>query len=118
MHDQVLSIPQCEELVALGIDTSNASMCWAKCAKINSNKEWESYWHLELNEESHGTKVPTFTLQDILEMLPKPCYINCIDDAFYQCEITTENGSTTTNGSSPLKAAFEMLKSCKQNNKI
>lgn len=118
MNNQVLSIEHTQELIELGIDTSNASMCWAKCARINSNKEWESYWHLQLNEESHGTTVPTFTLQDILEILPKPCYLNCIDNDFYQCEITTENGSATTNGTSPLNAAFNMLKWCKQNNCI
>lgn len=115
MKDQVLSIEQMQELIDMGIDVSNASMCW------NYNDE-KSYWALVINYTHspyiEGEIVPTFILQDILEILPKPCYINCIDKDFYQCEVTTNYGSSSSNGETPLIAAFNMLKWCKLNNKL
>lgn len=109
MKNQVLSIEQMQELIELGIDTSKASMYISDDGELISNVKI-----CELGLDW----TPTFTLQDILEMLPKPCYINCIDNDFYQCEITTENGSASTNGTLPLKAAFNMLKWCKTSNKL
>lgn len=109
MYKQVLSIKEMQELIDMGIDVSNASMYISEYGEIISNVK---ICELEINW------TPAFILQDILEMLPKPCYLNCIDNDFYQCEITTKNGSATTNGTSPLNAAFNMLKWCKTNNQL
>lgn len=109
MEKQVLSISQMEELVSLGIDTSKASMCWDWIQQGDGG-----YHHLKINRDIYpcAKNVPTFTLQDILEILPKPCYINCIDEDFYQCEITTEYGSLfSSSEKTPLDAVFNMLKS-------
>lgn len=71
---QVLSIDQMKHLQELGLDTSDASMCW--CSFIgNIDEEWE----LEIYEDVINQKrdstfweiVPTYTLQDILDKLPK-----------------------------------------------
>ena len=70
---QVLSIDQMKHLQELGLDTSDASMCW--CSFIgNIDEEWE----LEIYEDVINQKrdstfweiVPTYTLQDILDKLP------------------------------------------------
>lgn len=70
---QVLSIEQMNHLQELGLDTSDASMCW--CSFIgNIDEEWE----LEIYEDVINQKrdstfweiVPTYTLQDILGKLP------------------------------------------------
>ncbi len=100
-------------LIDMGIDVSKASMYWTP----------ENYLDIIRNEHDRDA-IPdlgftyAFTLQDILEMIPKICYLNCIDNDFYQCEIITKNGSVTTNGTSPLNAAFNMLKWCKENNQF
>lgn len=123
MRNQVLSIKQMQELKELGIDTSKASMCWF----IGATPDLlPIYSPIEYVENEY---IPTFTLYDILEMLPKEIikdgisYIKCLD-AYYderylflyinrdiqdilheECDI-------------PLEAAFNMLKWCKQNNYI
>lgn len=113
MEKQVLSIDQCKELVALGLDMSDASMCYIE----DSILPYDESTH-KIEDMMGYESIPTFTLQDILEILPKPCYINCIDEDFYQCEVTTNNGSLGTNGKTAIRAAFNMLKCCKQNNSI
>mgnify|MGYP003593771418 CR=1 FL=1 len=75
MNKRVLSIAQMENLERLGINTSNASMCYVFSE--------ESEWKLCINDnnwyEVSGKKViPTFTLHDILEILPKEIYGNCL----------------------------------------
>lgn len=57
-----------KHLRELGLDTSNASMCWIKDTEGNR--------HLSVHDEycyeaSFMNPIPAFTLQDILEMLPK-----------------------------------------------
>lgn len=65
MENQVLSIEQMQELEGLGVDISKASMCWYE----KSDK------YVLCNEGSllsgYFSKIPTFTLQDILDILPK-----------------------------------------------
>lgn len=82
---QVLSIEQMKHLQELGLDTSDASMCWC-CAIGYKNAKWE----LEIYEDVINQKrdsafweiIPTFTLQDILDKLP-PCI-----EKFYIIEIS------------------------------
>lgn len=62
MNGQVLSISQMEHLQELGLDTSKAS-CYIWEA------EGKEYLYWGKCEDANG--IPTFTLPDILELLPK-----------------------------------------------
>lgn len=133
MEKQVLSIEQMEELEKLGIDISGASMFWYINGKFKqlipcSNQDTISDW---TNQHGENCIIPAFTLQDILEMLPKniihsnkqlkTCnYKLCTFDnkvmytfnSFDQCWLKC------TCGKNLLEAAFDMLKWVKQNNYI
>jgi hypothetical protein len=71
---QVLSIDQMKHLRELGLDTSDASMCWCYALSYKNAK-----WELEIYEDVINQKrdstfweiIPTYTLQDILDKLPK-----------------------------------------------
>lgn len=70
---QVLSIDQMKHLRELGLDTSDASMCWCYALSYKNAK-----WELEIYEDVINQKrdstfweiIPTYTLQDILDKLP------------------------------------------------
>ena len=128
---QVLDRIQMAELEALGVDTSDASCIWHSYTDANYNPiSWMPIFRgeemLSIEEMrkafphtyKEGNLCYAYTLQDILKILPKPCYINCIDEDFYQCEVTTEEGSSSTSGKTAITAAFNMLKHCKQNKLI
>lgn len=74
---QVLSVEQMKYLKELGIDTSDASMCWCYALSYKNAK-----WELEIYEDVINQKrdsafweiIPTYTLQDIFDKLPR--YIN------------------------------------------
>ncbi|OJX63050.1 MAG: hypothetical protein BGO84_14190 [Dysgonomonas sp. 37-18] len=73
MKNQVLSIEQMKSLIQLGIDTSKASMCWIK---NTDGDETENKYMLSVHNEwcyemSCLSPIPTFTLQDILSILPR-----------------------------------------------
>ncbi len=64
---QVLSIEQMQHLKRLGLDTSDATMCWIKTPKgrdVAFNDDWID------RRESLLDPIPAYTLQDILEKLP------------------------------------------------
>lgn len=68
---QVLSIEQMQHLDKLGVDTSKASMIWRllpECFRIPEE-------HYVAVRDSSGKKddknIPTFTLQDMLDIMPK-----------------------------------------------
>ena len=68
MAKQTLSIEQMQHLQELGLDTSNASMCWIKTPNgrdLTFNDEWMNL------EESILDPVLAYTLQDVLDALPK-----------------------------------------------
>ena len=72
MAKQTLSIEQMQHLQELGLDTSNASMCWIKTPNgrdLTFNDEWMNL------EESNLDPVPAYTLQDVLDALPKYYHI-------------------------------------------
>lgn len=76
MENQVLSIDQMKHLQELGLDTSKASMCWRRTTRDWRGEEVKGRWSLTFNKpfissnfERYET-VTTFTLQDILELLP------------------------------------------------
>lgn len=120
---QVLSVGQMKHLQELGLDTSDASMCWIKDCEGNR--------FLSVNDEycyemSHLSPVPTYTLQDILDKLPR--YINdfgtkyklhieptfagpwCISYQIGICEPFVFKLAEN-----PLNAAYEMLCWCIEN---
>lgn len=67
MEQQVLSIEQMQHLQELGVDTSKAKICWCKYIGYDA-------FVMPISETYIGQGVwemtPTFTLQDILEMMP------------------------------------------------
>lgn len=63
MSKQVLDISQMQHLKDLGVDTSKAS-CYI------GEAEWKEYLYFGKCTDING--IPTFTLQDILDLLPNP----------------------------------------------
>lgn len=78
MSKQVLSIEQMQHLQELGLDTSNANFYWHRTRSFNNYEEWDE-WKLYYGvlRLARGFKtiyceyVRTFTLQDILDLLPE-----------------------------------------------
>lgn len=66
MEKIALSIEQMKHLKTLGVDTSNASMFYVP--KLEPKGE---YILLNVNPSNLVKSIPTFILQDILELLPK-----------------------------------------------
>lgn len=69
MKEKVLSVEQMKHLQELGVDTSKAKMAWYAIYETLPN------WYNELNIrddvfDKNYPSVPTFTLQDMLEMMP------------------------------------------------
>lgn len=142
MNEQVLSIEEMQEVEDLGIDTSKASMCWGKW---NSAKEYHLFAENKADRESfiqdlikyncideedeeeyaHET-ISTFTLQDILEILPSYSitydkYTNDLDRYEIRVNIPKKQNYIThiaQSSKSLLEAAFKMLKWCKENGDI
>ena len=69
IEEQVLSREQMAHLVELGVDTSDASMAWVS----NSDNPKDEDWTIEIPNEflEHYYQVPTYTIGDIIEKLPK-----------------------------------------------
>lgn len=68
---QVLSIEQMQHLKKLGVDDSKASVYWHNVVKFEKKKhanEW--ILSLSISVPLKVKTVPTFTLQDILDLLP------------------------------------------------
>ena len=68
MSKQCLDAHQMQHLQELGLDTSDASMCWIKDTEGNR--------HLSVHDEycyeaSFMDPIPAYTLQDVLDALPK-----------------------------------------------
>lgn len=110
MKDQVLSIEQMHKLYDLSIDISNASMCWTK--------DPEGKRMIELHDEfcyemSYLDPIPTFTLQDIFNLLPDGFriikgYIN--GEEYWICNvIDNPNIHVNADGNTALEAAYNML---------
>lgn len=139
MEKQVLTIEQMQELQELGLDTIKASMYWVK--SITSG----SIWELSPVKPDFGFEwiwISTFTLQDILDILPQGFYLEknttSLDKkVFLQINKTAGGGysiayeqSWDEDGKlkikmhgqqlndSLLEAAFNILKWCKLNNKL
>lgn len=128
MKDQVLSIKQMQELIALGIDASKASMCWFPTMAIDTRtgKSYVEnhylsinhinsihYWNTRVGKET----IPTFTLQDILTFFNSYQTLKLSDGVSLEIRF---NGRWVHGelGDNLLSIAFNMLKWCKQNNYI
>lgn len=117
MENQVLTIEQMQELINMGVDISKASCTWCKVRAITSDRKGYSWMILPetLNkfDEDH---IPTFTLQDILDMYGSYYLYNSYTlykrNNVWWIELIDENYliSKTIKGESELECAFEMLK--------
>lgn len=75
---QVLSIEQMKHLQELGLDTSDASIYWARVSHGSRiDDKSKGVWFLSLHKEFQTCGfmsyeiLPTYTLQDILDKLPE-----------------------------------------------
>lgn len=112
MNKQVLSIEQMEHLQELGLDTSKAS-----CYIWESEGKEYLYWGK--CEDANG--IPTFTLQDILELLPKEICSNEItiyNHRVYRWWCIYYFGIYSVENKSLIDAAYEMLCCCAENGDI
>lgn len=128
MSKQVLDILQIQHLKELGVDTSNAS-----CYILEA--EGEEYMYFGKCTDING--IPTFTLQDILDLLPKQIITNDIhndkvrlaldffDDSFGYAyyfetcgELSFYKKSCCYDGCLLIDAAYEMLCWCIENGYI
>ena len=78
IEKQVLSIEQMKHLQDLGVDTSDASMCWAGNDVVPNNGS-----AFDLGYDG----IPTYTIGDLIEKLPK-----CNSD--YEFQVTIRNHFT------------------------
>lgn len=138
MKDQVLSTDQMRHLRDLNTDTSKASLYWVRRChgyKIDDNSTGE--WFLSLQKEFQVIGfmsyevIPTFTLQDLLNILPSGIYSKSYEiyslrtdrylDEWGVYYGTTEDSdgsklSTPIYGDTLLEAAYEMLCYLAENN--
>ena len=69
IEEQVLSIEQMKHLQELGVDTSDASMCWVAGEDTFTGEE---EWNLCIpNHFLLPYNIPTYTIGDLIEKLPK-----------------------------------------------
>ncbi len=118
MNDKVLSIEQMQHLQELGIDTSNASMFYVP--KLDPKGE---YCLLNVQPNPVIPYIPTYTLHDIIGMLPKEIVYNedcyaltmCIyADMWHVCYSMSDEFDyyKEFESESLLDAAYEMLCWC------
>ena len=71
IKEQVLSREQMKHLQELGVDTSDASMCW-----VAGEDADEVEWNLIIpNNFLLPYNIPTYTIGDLIERLPKHFYM-------------------------------------------
>ena len=69
IKEQVLSREQMKHLQELGVDTSDASMCWVAGEDASTD---EGEWDLIIpNNFLLPYNIPTYTIGDLIEKLPK-----------------------------------------------
>ena len=73
IEEQVLSIEQMKHLQELGVDTSDASMCWVAGEDTSTDEE---EWNLIIpNNFLMPYNIPTYTIGDLIEKIPKHFYV-------------------------------------------
>ena len=111
IKEQVLSREQMARLVELGVDTSDASMCWV----ADNEGESEEDWHVTIpnNFLMPYNTIPTYTIGDLIEKLPKSIDIGYGE---YDLEILIKGEYTEveyTNGSdyTPFSCYLSLIES-------
>lgn len=94
MKTQVLSVGQMKHLQEFGVDTSKAKMSYY------ATYESEPHWYNTLRErdnifDNNYPHMPTFTLQDMLEMIPESI---TSDNILYHFELLKLGSSTYSIG--------------------
>lgn len=132
MKDKVLTIEQMQEFANMGIDISNASMCWSKFKNdiefdlhaMSQNAFEERIRDIDTLYTPYDYYIiPTFTLQDMLEILPTHKTFSEYNETYNRywiklCSPENDNIHIELSNKSLLEAVFNMLKWCKQNNYI
>ena len=70
IEEQVLSIEQMKHLQELGVDTSDASMCWLRYDVGGVVKQFVEINDIKDYEWSYATQYPTYTAGDLFRKLP------------------------------------------------
>ena len=114
IEDLVLSIEQMQHLKELGIEVKDTALC------IIPRESWHKCYvptEVIFPQDEH-IRIPTLTLQEILEMLPKELYNKYMlvffpDDAMCSCiQYQTEHKDILHDedfGDTPLECAYRML---------
>ena len=130
MDKQVLLIEQMQALEKLGIDTTKASLYWIESFYFDEKNNNERIIMQSVSLIPTTNAIPTFTIQDILEILPK--YLNVKDNTYFltlmydaskgvvisYCTEHIMNILHSEGSNNQLNAFFNMLIWCKQNNYI
>ena len=106
IEEQVLSREQMKHLQELGVDTSDASMCWGAGEDTSTDEE---EWNLIIpNNFLMPYNIPTYTIGDLIEKLPKHFYIK-------EAQISM----VAINGSGAFQVWYDKVpKSCKSDGTI
>lgn len=124
MSKQCLSIEQMKHLNEIGLDTSNASACWFRVLGFGDLRVF-TLWSLAFNKYISKTEgldtqiVPTFTLQDILDLLPEMTTFYKLNtptcDLWYTKEDLWCNEKVSFEGENIIDTAYEALLWCIEN---
>ena len=128
MKEQVLTISQMQELIDMGVDVSKASMCWSKF-KNDPDFSLQAMSQDAFEEQIRSIDtlytpydyyiIPTFTFQDMLEMLSQgslrgSLHFNKNKFIVFMAD-NQFNVINETDSVSSIEAVFKMLKWCKEN---
>lgn len=118
MEKQVLSIEKMMHLQELGLDISKASMCWMVFDIEDSPTQLWTH-NKDCYDFEFANPIPTFTLQDILELLPYKTVASYLHigrksfsgDILFYVEYSNFGGYAVSHfrSESLLDAAYEML---------
>lgn len=119
MKTQVLSVEQMKRLQELGVDTSKASMMY----HFWVDKKYKNCFLLSADTATpyDSENVPTFTLQDMLEMIKEvfACHISIYQDEIFLTLQKIEGFVEFEHSSDYLiECAYEALCWCAKNNYI
>ena len=118
---KVLSLEQMNKLERLGVDVSNASMCYISIYPYGDLSDGIVPVSKDFNKNIYNEFGDVFTLQDMIELLPKSIIINsvkhwvcvspnCLLTEFQIMYVDGDNSySVMKQNKSLLEAAYEML---------
>ena len=121
IEEQVLSIEQAKHLQKLGLDMSDAAMCWTEIVEDNGHSLFDLVRKEMLDKVDLlvDDYIPTYTLQEVLDKLPVAFRPNSNDrnmllyDSIADGQIWYENYYGTKmiykDGNTLLDAAYKLL---------